>query len=465
MTVWRTQARWFAMLRQVTTILLVQDGVSLGSSDHWVASRNTSLTAHRIPEVELWISVANFWFKVVCIEWSRGCLQVFMWILFLLPCYMPCQCTNSVFSKAFFFSKPERQRCTFSSQSNGQPSFDRRCREPRRSCLGLDLNGIRVLDDGRAWLLLWWPGAWHQHHQHHDDERGLHGNRHIDLDGVWLFMGLRWQWFHRIRHVRWQLWLQSVDGSGHEDVGRLWSSRSCVRCLQMTFAIISSAIISGSLVERMRFSAYCIMLALWSLLIYAPLCHWVWALAAGLVRWELWTLRVELWFTSAPVCPALLPVASLDHAGTWRRIWALPTSLSWSWVAASFGSAGWDSTAVLLCPSQMSCSPCGWPPLLWLRPHPCWHGWPLSESWRARLPVSVHLLVLLQARCSGGRDVFHGFWIVFTDPQFHCRLPGKCHTMSKIGPCCGCNEAVVWCVLLELIVQFCKCVQQRSETL
>ena len=45
---------------------------------------------------------------------------------------------------------------------------------------------------------------------------------------------------------------------------------------QMTFAIIASAIISGSLVERMRFSAYCVMLALWSLLIYAPLCHWVW---------------------------------------------------------------------------------------------------------------------------------------------------------------------------------------------
>ena len=61
--------------------------------------------------------------------------------------------------RQFCFFKPERQRCTFSSQSNGQPSFDRRCREPRRSCLGLDLNGIRVLDDGRAWLLLWWPGA------------------------------------------------------------------------------------------------------------------------------------------------------------------------------------------------------------------------------------------------------------------------------------------------------------------
>eukprot|EP00438_Fugacium_kawagutii_P011152 Skav200233 [mRNA] locus=scaffold2352:285086:286635:+ [translate_table: standard] len=45
---------------------------------------------------------------------------------------------------------------------------------------------------------------------------------------------------------------------------------------QMTFAIIASAIISGSLVERVRFSAYCWMLVLWSLFIYAPLCHWVW---------------------------------------------------------------------------------------------------------------------------------------------------------------------------------------------
>ncbi|CAE7554909.1 amt [Symbiodinium natans] len=50
----------------------------------------------------------------------------------------------------------------------------------------------------------------------------------------------------------------------------------CFACFQMTFAIIASAIISGSLVERVRFSAYVWMLALWSLLVYAPLCHWVW---------------------------------------------------------------------------------------------------------------------------------------------------------------------------------------------
>ena len=50
----------------------------------------------------------------------------------------------------------------------------------------------------------------------------------------------------------------------------------CFACFQMTFAIIASAIISGSLVERMRFSAYVVLIALWSLVIYAPLCHWVW---------------------------------------------------------------------------------------------------------------------------------------------------------------------------------------------
>jgi Amt family ammonium transporter len=47
-------------------------------------------------------------------------------------------------------------------------------------------------------------------------------------------------------------------------------------CYQGTFAIITPALISGAIVERMRFSAYMIFLALWSILVYSPVAHWVW---------------------------------------------------------------------------------------------------------------------------------------------------------------------------------------------
>lgn len=45
---------------------------------------------------------------------------------------------------------------------------------------------------------------------------------------------------------------------------------------QMTFAIITVAIISGSVAERMKFSSFLIFAALWVVLVYAPVCHWVW---------------------------------------------------------------------------------------------------------------------------------------------------------------------------------------------
>jgi Amt family ammonium transporter len=45
---------------------------------------------------------------------------------------------------------------------------------------------------------------------------------------------------------------------------------------QGTFAIITAALISGAIVERMRFSAYLAFITLWSLLVYSPVAHWVW---------------------------------------------------------------------------------------------------------------------------------------------------------------------------------------------
>jgi Amt family ammonium transporter len=45
---------------------------------------------------------------------------------------------------------------------------------------------------------------------------------------------------------------------------------------QASFAIITAALISGAIVERMRFGPYVAFITLWSLLVYAPVCHWVW---------------------------------------------------------------------------------------------------------------------------------------------------------------------------------------------
>ena len=45
---------------------------------------------------------------------------------------------------------------------------------------------------------------------------------------------------------------------------------------QGTFCIITAALISGAIVERMRFWAYVAFIALWSVFVYAPLAHWVW---------------------------------------------------------------------------------------------------------------------------------------------------------------------------------------------
>jgi len=45
---------------------------------------------------------------------------------------------------------------------------------------------------------------------------------------------------------------------------------------QMTFAIITPALIAGAFADRMKFSAMMIFMAIWSLVVYSPIAHWVW---------------------------------------------------------------------------------------------------------------------------------------------------------------------------------------------
>ncbi len=47
-------------------------------------------------------------------------------------------------------------------------------------------------------------------------------------------------------------------------------------CYQGTFCIITAALISGAIVERMRFPAYVAFISLWAVVVYSPVAHWVW---------------------------------------------------------------------------------------------------------------------------------------------------------------------------------------------
>jgi Amt family ammonium transporter len=46
---------------------------------------------------------------------------------------------------------------------------------------------------------------------------------------------------------------------------------------QGKFAIITPALIAGAFAERVNFKAYCFFITIWSLLVYNPICHWVWS--------------------------------------------------------------------------------------------------------------------------------------------------------------------------------------------
>ena len=72
-----------------------------------------------------------------------------------------------------------------------------------------------------------------------------------------------------------------LNGVGLEKTGSILGDLLTIphvlyMAFQGTFCIITAALISGAIVERMRFTAYLTFISLWSLVVYAPLAHWVW---------------------------------------------------------------------------------------------------------------------------------------------------------------------------------------------
>jgi ammonium transporter, Amt family len=73
-----------------------------------------------------------------------------------------------------------------------------------------------------------------------------------------------------------------LSGVGLEPLGTI--PHALHMAYQATFCIITAALISGAIVERMRFSAYLLFISLWSIVVYAPIAHWVWG-GGWLAKW------------------------------------------------------------------------------------------------------------------------------------------------------------------------------------
>ncbi|MBN9305186.1 MULTISPECIES: ammonium transporter [unclassified Devosia] len=77
-----------------------------------------------------------------------------------------------------------------------------------------------------------------------------------------------------------QAWLGGFSKLFHNGVtvSSLWGSipEYVFSTFQMTFAIITPALIAGAFAERMKFSAMLIFMVLWSIFVYSPIAHWVW---------------------------------------------------------------------------------------------------------------------------------------------------------------------------------------------
>jgi ammonium transporter, Amt family len=125
---------------------------------------------------------------------------------------------------------------------------------------------------------------------------------------------------------------------------------SAFMVFQMMFAIITPALIAGAVAERMKFSAWAIFIAVWSIIVYAPMAHWVWG--GGFIGADLKAID----FAGGLVvhinagAAALALVLVLGPRIGWRRTAIRPNALPLTVLGAGilwFGWFGFNSGSAL----------------------------------------------------------------------------------------------------------------------
>ena len=94
---------------------------------------------------------------------------------------------------------------------------------------------------------------------------------------LWVAVGASLAFSRDVGGVIGDLSLAGFNGLGvGNDVFHLPVPDSAFLMFQLMFAIITPAVVAGAAAERMKFSAWLLFVVIWSLVVYAPLAHWVW---------------------------------------------------------------------------------------------------------------------------------------------------------------------------------------------
>jgi ammonium transporter, Amt family len=94
---------------------------------------------------------------------------------------------------------------------------------------------------------------------------------------LWMLVGYTLAFGPDVGHVIGSLKFAGLHGVGAMPAGLAPTvPATAFMAFQLMFAIITPALITGAFAERMKFSGYLLFIALWSILVYSPVAHWVW---------------------------------------------------------------------------------------------------------------------------------------------------------------------------------------------
>jgi Amt family ammonium transporter len=110
---------------------------------------------------------------------------------------------------------------------------------------------------------------------------------------------------------------------------------------QMTFAIITPALITGAFADRMKFSAMLIFIGAWSVLIYAPLTHMVWAAGGLMFDWGVLDFAGGTVVHISSGISGLVAALMIGKRNGYRKVPFVPHNLVYTVMGGSMLWVGW----------------------------------------------------------------------------------------------------------------------------